>query len=564
MVSISHADARARAANLVPKPRSMQLGAGVFQFPAHLPVRLEVPEEQREVVRRAIALLPMTCTVVDEPAALRVLLRPDATPPEGYLLDVTEAGATITAADRAGVVHAAQTLRQLLPDAAHRQTAPADTPWIVPVIRVEDSPRFGWRGMLLDVARHFLPKREVLRHIDLMSAHKLNTLHLHLSDDQGWRVESPRFPRLHEVGGWRPTSQVSHYSDEVVQDGTPHGGFYTRDDLAEIVAHAADRAITVIPEIGVPGHTGALLAAYPEFGSPSGQDRAVCTTWGVQDALLAPSERSLEFLRLLFDELLPLFPSPYVHVGGDESVLRAWEDDPVVRAFAEERGLSGSAEIFAALMSEVRHMLAQHGKTPVTWDDSFAAQASAADDDGSSGTLVMAWRGAEVARRAAAAGHDVVLSPVMPTYFDYYQQAHPDEPLSIGGPVTLEDVLAWEPVPQDWSEAERARVRGIQCQMWTELVADPRLVDYLLYPRTCAFAEIAWGSPTRDLRQRLPRHLDRLAAAGVEFRPLTGPAPWQRGGTGGRAHRAGVPMAERLAGYADAAASGTVADAPGA
>ncbi|WP_414939182.1 beta-N-acetylhexosaminidase [Amycolatopsis sp. cmx-11-51] len=558
---MSHDDARERAAHLVPQPHSVLLGAGVLQLPAELPVRLDVPAEERAAVLRAIALLPMTSKVVTGPAGLRVLLRAGATPPEGYVLDVTEDGVTITAADRSGVVYAVQTLRQLLPDAAYRQAAPSNILWVAPVVRVEDSPRFRWRGMLLDVARHFLPKREVSRHIDLMSAHKLNTLHLHLSDDQGWRVESLRFPRLHEVGGWRATSQVSHYSDEVVHDGTPHGGYYTRDDLAEIIAYAADRAITVIPEIGVPGHTGALLAAYPEFGSPSVPDRAVHANWGVHDALLAPSERSLEFLRLLFDELLPLFPSPYVHVGGDESVLRAWEDDPVVRAFADKRGLSGSAEIFAALMAEVRQMLAVHGKTPVTWDDSFAAQGTAADAE-STTTLVMAWRGAEVARRAAAAGHDVVLSPVMPTYFDYFQEAHPDEPLAIGGPVTLGDVASWEPIPQDWSEAESARVQGIQCQMWTEFVEDPRLVDYLLYPRTCAFAEIAWGSRTQDLHRRLPRHLDRLAAAGVEFRPLTGPAPWQRGGTGRRAHRAGVPMAERLANYAEAAATGTVADIP--
>ncbi|MFB9904355.1 beta-N-acetylhexosaminidase [Allokutzneria oryzae] len=562
MVSTGHDnDARERAAHLVPQPLSAVLGAGVTRLPAELPVHLDVPEEERAAVLRALALLPVTSRVVDGAAVVRVLLRSGVTAAEGYVLDVTEAGVAITATDVSGVVYAVQTLRQLLPDAAYRQAAPANTPWIVPVIRVEDSPGFGWRGMLLDVARHFLPKREVLRHIDLMSAHKLNTLHLHLSDDQGWRVESLRFPRLHEVGSWRTTSQVSHYSDEVVLDGTPHGGYYTRDDVAEIVAYAADRAITVIPEIGVPGHTGALLAAYPEFGSPPERDRPVHTNWGVHDALLAPSERSLEFLRLLLDELLPLFPSPYVHVGGDESVLRAWDDDPVVRAFAGSRGLSGSAEIFAALMTEVRQMLAEHGKTPITWDDSFAAQGTAADA-GSTATLVTAWRGAEVARRAAAAGHDVVLAPVMPTYFDYYQEAHPDEPLAIGGPVTLDDVVSWEPIPQDWSDAERARVRGVQCQMWTEFVEDPRLVDYLLYPRTCAFAEVAWGTRTPDLRQRLPRHLDRLAAAGVEFRPLTGPAPWQRGGTGLRAHRPGTPMAERLALYATAAATGTVADVP--
>lgn len=547
-------DARARAAALVPRPASMSLGAGVVELPAELPVRLDVPD--RAAALRAVARLPVR--VVTEPGEFTLSVRHGVTPAEGYVLDVTPDGVTITAADVAGVRHAVTTLRQLLPDAGYRQAAPSGTRWLAPVVHVEDAPRFAWRGMLLDVARHFMPKREVLRHIELMSMHKLNTLHLHLADDQGWRVRSLRFPRLHEVGAWRSASQISHYADDVVLEHTPHGGCYSPDDIAEIVAYAADRGVDVVPEFGVPGHTGALLAAYPEFGSPA-TPRPVVSTFGVQDAVLAPSEKSLEFLRQLFDELLPLFSSGYVHAGGDESVLSAWEDDPVVRDFAAGRGLSGNAEIFAALMAEVRGMLAAHGRTMVTWDDSFATQGSAAKADG---TVIMAWRGPEVARRAAAAGHDVVLTPVMPTYLDYYQAAHPDEPLSIGGPVTLADVASWEPIPPEWTDAERARVLGVQCQLWTESVSDPRLVDYLLYPRASAFADTAWSAEHADVRARLPRHLDRLTAAGVEFRPLTGPEPWQRAGTGRRAHRPGVPMAERLARYAAAAASGTTADAP--
>ncbi|TDD56940.1 beta-N-acetylhexosaminidase [Nonomuraea terrae] len=456
---------------------------------------------------------------------------------EAYRLTVGSRGVEIAAGGRAGAFYAAQSLHQLLPDASYRFSAGAL--WAVRGVRVEDAPAFAWRGLHLDVARHFLPKREVLRLLDLMAVHKLNRLHLHLVDDQGWRVESRAYPRLHEVASHRPRTVTSHYGEPLTYDDLPHGGYYSLDDLAEIAAYARSRCVTVVPEIDVPGHASAILAAYPEFGA-TGEPHEVLDRWGISPAILSPLPATVDFLLTVFDELLgALGETPYVHIGGDEVVLDHWAASPEIGAYRESLGLATANDLQAWFLRRLADALAERGARAVVWDEAFVSGGLRED------TIVMPWRGMGVGRRAAAAGHDIVATPVFPLYFDYAESGSPEEPMAIGDTTTVDDVAAFDPAPASWSDAERSRVLGAQAQLWSERVPDPRTVDYRLWPRACALAEVAWaGRAQEGFGERLARHLGRLDALGVEYRPPAGPRPWQRR----RPHRPSeLDMRDRMA-----------------
>lgn len=476
---------------------------------------------------------------------------------EGYELTVSEGGILLRASTVDGLAWGVQTFRQLLPDAAFR--AAGFVAVRVPVCTIVDEPGLGWRGALLDVARHFFPKRFVLRYIDTLAAHKFNRLQLHLTDDQGWRVEISRFPRLTSVGSSRDATQVTHYDEEPIFDRTPHGGYFSRDDIAEIVSYAADRGITVVPEIELPGHTGAMLAAYPEWGSPV-RERSVATTWGIFDSLVSPLPDVEQHLFDLLDEVMELFPSPWIHVGGDESLIEEWERDPRVVQFMKDNDIDGYRALFSRFMTRLSQHIQSRGRRMVTWDDAFASDPSSAAP-----SVVMAWRGTEVGRKAADRGFEVVLAPVIPTYFDYYQSQDSREPLAIGGPVTIQDVLEFSPLPVDWAEDSRQHVLGTQFQVWTELIRSESYVEYMTWPRACALAEVAWSGAAVEalpFLNRLSEHMGRLDALGVDYRPLAGPHPWQEAGTGERRHRRSKDMREKAEFLDRAAAEGIIAFSP--
>jgi hexosaminidase len=460
--------------------------------------------------------------------------------PEGYRLTVTPERVTLGGGTADALARAVQTFRQLLPPAALRRAPVAAAPLLVECCVVEDAPRFAWRGVHLDVARHFMPVAFVLKLIDVAALHRLNVLHLHLTDDQGWRVEVPAHPRLTEVGGWRAATAIGRTTDEY--DGTPHGGFYTLDDLREIVAYAAARSVTVVPEIDLPGHVQSVLAAYPELGN-TGRPVEVRRTWGISTNVLAATEEALGFARDVLGTVLDVFPGPWVHLGGDEVPRTEWRESPAAAARAAELGLSGVDELQSWFLRRLHDYIrdwrqtsrsatgdnvTKQGRRVVGWDE-------VADDGGMpADTVVMAWRGAEKGVAAMAAGHDVVMCPEDVTYFDHYQSADADEPLAIGGLTTVEDVAAWEPSAGDGP----GRLLGVQGQHWTEYLPTPAAVEYVAFPRLSALAEVAWTAPERrdaaDLLRRLPAHLERLDALGVNYRPLDGPRPGQRGGTGRR------------------------------
>ncbi|WP_326836739.1 beta-N-acetylhexosaminidase [Amycolatopsis rhabdoformis] len=448
----------------------------------------------------SVAAAPGVCPW---PAPVTVLQAPEL-PAEGYRLTITPGGVTLAVADAAGEVYGRETLRQLAGPDAFR-AASIRSGLTLPCGVVEDHPRFGWRGCLFDVARHFRTKAEVLRFVDQLAAHKLNVLNLHLTDDQGWRIEVPRFPRLTSVGGWRHSSMVGRH-DGPGRDGRPHGGFYTTDDLREIVAYAASRAVTVVPEIDVPGHARAAIAAYPELGPDPTAEWEVWTSWGISTSLLDPSSSTLDFFRAVFDHVLDVFPSPVIGLGGDE--------------------VPGATEAHGGFVRELAEYLVSRGRRPLGWDEVL-------EISGLPTMVVGAWQAEERGSLAASRGHDVVLCPEERLYLDHRQSDHPDEPIPVGYLHTLEDVYTYEPA------LDSPHLLGVQAQVWTEHLDTARRVDYAAFPRLSAFAEVAWSSGPHDFTEFLPRlrehHLPRLDALGVEYRPLDGPHPWQtRPGVPGR------------------------------
>jgi len=436
--------------------------------------------------------------------------------PEGYTLDITPQRAVLAAPTAAGLYHAAQTFRQLLPPEACGKSGRGSAQWRVPCLEIEDSPRFPWRGGHVDPARRFLPKTAVLAYIDALALHKINTLHFHLTDDQGWRIEIKKYPKLTSIGGVRKETRVGHENKPQGFDGTPHGGFYTQADIREIVSYAAARHINVVPEIEMPGHAQAALAAYPEFGN-TGQKLEVWGQWGVSKNVFGVSDKAIAFLQDVLSEVLELFPSKYIHVGGDEVPFDQWKANPEAQARIKTLGLRNEAALHSWFIGRMNEFLRSRGRTLVGWDEIIEGGLMP-------GAVVMSWRGEKGGIEAARHGHDVVMTPDSYTYFNYYQSKDPKEPLAIGGFIDIEKVYNYEPVPAELNAAEARRVLGTQGQLWSEYIPTLELLEYMAFPRMCALAEVAWTP--RDLknypgfRRRLRTHVERLKAMGVNFHPL--------------------------------------------
>lgn len=450
---------------------------------------------------------------------------------EGYRLTVDGTVALVAGGGPAGVFYGAQTLRQLLGPDAFRRAPLGERSWSLPAVRIEDAPRFPWRGYMLDVARHFMPKDGVLRYLDLLAAHKLNVFHFHLTDDQGWRIEIKRYPKLTSTAAWRERSRLGHRASPL-WDEMPHGGYYTQDDIREIVAYAAERHITVVPEIEIPGHSQAAIAAYPELGNSDVIDTEsvqVWTDWGVSPIVLSPNDHTLRFYEDVFTEVLELFPGEFVHIGGDECPKEQWKKSPAAaRRIAEER-LADEDELQSWFIRHFNTWLNARGRRVIGWDEILEGGLAP-------GAAVSSWRGYAGGIAAAEAGHDVVMCPEQQVYFDH-RQADGDEPMPIGYVRSLSDVYHFEPVPPQLAGTDKAaHVLGTQANMWTEVAPTAQRVDYQTFPRLAALAEVAWSDlpepAQRDFaafEQRLnDAHYARLDALGVGYRPPAGPQPWQR------------------------------------
>ncbi|MEU0933578.1 beta-N-acetylhexosaminidase [Embleya sp. NPDC005971] len=498
--------------SVVPRPVRVVPGAGAFVLTETTGLT-HPPELAAEAAWLRGALGPATGCLLASGPGIALVLDPAGLPAEGYRLEVTTSAVELRGGSAAGVFAGLQTLRQLLPANVFRRARVGTDRWALPVGVIEDEPAFAWRGVMLDVARHFLPKQDVLRFVDLMAVHRLNVLHLHLTDDQGWRIEVPRWPLLTSVGAWRTGSMRGARQHETF-DQRPHGGYYTGEDLREIVAYAADRHITVVPEIDLPGHTQAAVAAYPSLGAVPVE--GVRTRWGgVSDGVLAPTEEALGFCRDVLAEVCAIFPSRYVCVGGDEVPTEPWE----------RMGHADPGSLGGWFVGELAVMLAAHGRRLFGWDEVLGGGAAVPSD-----ALIGGWRGEHGTIAAARAGFDVVACPDTSVYFDYRQGEDVDEPIPVGPLLTLADAYAFRPVPAALSAEEGARVLGGQAQIWTEHMDSVRRIDYMAFPRLCAFAEAVWSGPGdfAEFAGRLTSaHLARLDALGVEYRPSEGPHPWQ-------------------------------------
>ena len=428
-------------------------------------------------------------------------LDPSITSEEGYRILVTSTGAEVCGKTAAGVFYGIQTLRKSL------QVYPSEA-IALPAAQIEGSPRFGYRGMHLDCVRHFFTVSTVKHYIDLLALHGMNRLHWHLTDDQGWRVEIKKYPRLTEVGAWRNGTVLGHNSP--VNDGIRYGGYYTQDEIREIVKYAADRYITIIPEIDMPGHMVAALTAYPELGCTGGPYEVWCK-WGVTDDILCVGkDQTIQFVKDVLDEVMQLFPSEYIHIGGDESPRVRWQECPLCQQRIHDVGIvaqgkqSAEALLQGWFTTQIQRYLNNYGKRIIGWDELLGC-------DVDTTATIMSWRGAEPGAQGAQLGHDVVMTPVDPLYFDYYQTSSTwNEPQAFGGCNTLKKVYDFEPVAADLPADKRHHIIGVQANVWTEYITCAPQVDYQVLPRMAALAEVQWIDPSQKDYQDFKARLSRM------------------------------------------------------
>lgn len=428
-------------------------------------------------------------------------LDPSIANKEGYVLTTTPEGININGQTENGVFYGIQTLRKSIPAEAKEATI------LIPAGEIKDEPRFSYRGMHLDVGRHFFPKEFMKKYIDLLALHNMNTFHWHLTDDQGWRIEIKKYPKLTEIGSQRSRTVIGRNTQEY--DNTPYGGFFTQEEAKEIVKYAQERYITVIPEVDLPGHMLAALAAYPEMGCTGGPYE-VCPRWGIfEDVLCIGNDQTMQFLEDVMNEIIEIFPSKYVHIGGDEAPRTRWEKCPKCQARIKTEGLKADKNHTAEdrlqsyCMTRIEEFLNSKGRQIIGWDEIL-------EGDVAPNATVMSWRGMEGGIKAAQLGHDVIMTPTSFCYFDYYQTADTkDEPLGIGGYVPIEKVYSLEPVPAVLTEEQSKHILGAQANLWTEYIHSSEHVEYMVLPRMAALAEVQWTQPEKkdfkDFTKRLAR-----------------------------------------------------------
>ncbi|NMA77622.1 MAG: family 20 glycosylhydrolase [Actinomycetales bacterium] len=464
-----------------------------------------------------IALVPLPQSVVwsqgvwttnDPWEGLSVGLNDDLAPTE-YALSISPEGAALSAGSEAALADGRNTFAQIVTGA---QGA-------IPCVTISDRPKYAWRGLHIDVARHFLPVEELETFLDAMALHRLNVLHLHLTDDQGWRIEIKGYPRLTEVGAWREQTLIGSMQapeETWTFDGTPHGGFYTQEELEGLVEYARRRGIMIVPEVDLPGHMQAAVAAYPELGNFPENPVGVREVWGISDHVLGVSDEVFDFLRDVLAQVAAIFPAPYVHIGGDECPRAEWERSPAARARLNEWGLTRISEIQGRFTQFASDVLREHGKRVIAWDE--VLETHLPDD-----TIIMNWREGAGVRTAVDRGFQTIISTHDQTYLNYYQADPKDEPTALGEPITLKDVYTARFEPAKLAEGRRGLVLGLQAQLWSEYLPDAASFQYMAFPRLCALAERAWGSPEQsweEFEERLRGHLPRLDAFGIRYRPL--------------------------------------------
>lgn len=505
-----------RSAAVIPLPEKLVPEGGSFTLDAATPVLVgtglkvrAVGEYFADLLRRSGAVILKVKPLTGAATAGAVVFRLDADAdprPESYQLQVGSQGIVVSAREPAGLFYGAVTLWQLCTPAAGKAVT-------VPGVRISDAPRLRWRGLMLDSARHFQSVKFILDYIDWMALHKLNVLAWHLTDDQAWRLEIKKYPRLTSVGAWRVPAGAAARHDIDPATGTPrlYGGFYSQDDVRRIVAHAVARNVMIVPEIDLPAHTTAAIVAYPQLAAIPDPPQVVPADWGIYPNLVNVDESTFAFLEDVLDEVMALFPAPYIHAGGDEAVKDQWRASPTVQGRMRALGVADEEALQGYFTRRLARYLKDHGRTLVGWDEILAGGVP-------QDAIVMSWRGVQGAIAAAADGHDVVLSPDPTLYFDHRQGSSPAEPPGRGPLLTLEDVYHFDPLPGALAR-DAAHVLGIQANLWTEHVRTEERAAYMSFPRAAAVAEVAWspaaGLDYADFVRRMRPQLQRYRALSI-------------------------------------------------
>ncbi len=484
-----HKENKTAGLNIIPRPSVMTDGSGWMKWEDDLTL-VASSEEEKNVARLLQEFLQsrnVRSTInnrTGSPGSIALITSaPDSLGSEGYRLSVDQDGVKIYASSGAGLFYGVQSLFSLFPSSG--ETA-------LPYVAITDQPRFAWRGLHLDVGRHFFPVTFIKKYIDLMSHYKLNTFHWHLTEDQGWRIEIKKYPKLQQIAAYRKETVIGRATTRTRNepheyDTTRHGGYYTQEEVKEVVAYAAQRYITVVPEIEMPGHALAALAAYPELGCTGGPYETA-TTWGIfQDVFCAGKESTFVFLQEVMDEVVPLFPGKYVHIGGDECFKEQWKKCPHCQKRMKTEKLKDEHELQSYFIQRMEKYINSKGKSCIGWDEILEGGLAP-------NATVMSWRGEEGGIAAAQQNHDVIMTPSKWLYLDYMQDSSASEPLSVNVYVPVKTVYDYDPLPSLLTPEQAKHVIGTQANVWTEYMKTGDEVEYKVYPRAIALAEVAWSS----------------------------------------------------------------------
>jgi hexosaminidase len=504
--------------NVIPYPQSVTIGKGVFKGAgANFNCDPAIDAQSARIIRDfadKITFVSGRTNSVATPIGLDkaasegkmkgfVFLKDGSMGPEEYSIDIKKKTCLVKASAYNGFLYAIQTLKQLTDVAIFSGKVDPSQKFYFPAVSIKDKPRFAYRGMHLDCARHFFSVEEVKKYLDIMATYKLNRLHWHLTEDQGWRIEIKKYPKLTQIGAFRNGTMVG--KDFKSNDGIRYGGYYTQDQIRDVVAYASSLGITVIPEIDLPGHMLGALAAYPELGCTGGPYE-VWTRWGVSEEVMCPGKEAMfTFLEDVFTELLDLFPSEYIHIGGDECPKTEWEKCPDCQARIKALGIKADSKHTAEqylqsyVTARVQKFLNDKGRKIIGWDEVLEGELAP-------GATVMSWRGVDGGIQASALGFDVIMTPNTYCYFDYYQSGdHNQEPLAIGGNLPVEKVYSYEPF-EGLNASQQKHILGVQANLWTEYIATNEYLEYMLLPRMCALSEIQWCA-SKD------KNFDRFSAS---------------------------------------------------
>ncbi len=432
---------------------------------------------------------------------------------EAYMLKITPNSIEIKAKSPQGAFYAVQSLRQLFPASFENGTF-TNNEVAIKCLEINDAPKFRYRGMHLDVGRHMFNIDFIKKYIDALAMLKMNTFHWHLTEDQGWRIEIKKYPKLQEIAAYRNETLVGHYSVEPHKfDGERYGGYYTQEQIKDVVAYAQERHVTIIPEIELPGHSQAAIAAYPELGC-TGEQPEVATKWGVFENIYCPKESTFDFLEDVLDEVMALFPSKYIHIGGDEAPKTRWENCDHCQTLIKKEGLTDENELQSYFISRIEKYLNSKGRQIIGWDEILEGGLA-------QNATVMSWRGTNGAIEAAKQKHNVILTPGSHCYFDHYQSDAEDEPLAIGGFLPLEKVYSFNPIPEELTQEEAKYVLGAQGNVWTEYIPTSQKVEYMVFPRILAMSEVVWSNPKQknyeDFVSRVEHFHKRLGALDINY-----------------------------------------------